>query len=48
MIWIAGEPGQRFRVLARSLAEAKEQIDQIYGKGHVVTIYNEDDADRRR
>jgi hypothetical protein len=48
MIWIADQPGQRVRVLARSLAEAKKEVERIYGEGHVISIYNEDDADRRR
>jgi hypothetical protein len=47
-IWVGGEPGQRIRVFARSLIEATAQVERTYGEGHVMTIYNEDDADRRR
>jgi hypothetical protein len=48
IIWIADRPGERFRVSARSLTEAKEKVEQTYGEGHVISLYNEDDADRAR
>jgi hypothetical protein len=48
MIWIADQPGERFRVSAHSLAEAKEAVKRTYGEGHVISLYNQGDADRRR
>lgn len=47
-IWIADQPGRRLRVHAHSLAEAEEVVERTYGEGHVLSLYNEDDADRRR
>lgn len=48
IIWIADQPGERFRISARSLDEARDQAEKLYGTGHVISIYNEDDADRPR
>jgi hypothetical protein len=48
IIWIGEDPGIRLAVEAESLAEAKAKVEDQYGKGHVLTLYNEDDARRRR
>jgi len=44
LIWIAGQPGLRFRVDAQSLEEARALVVKQYGEGHVISIWNEDDA----
>lgn len=46
-IWIGQEPGIRFRVEARSLAEAREQVVAEYGEG-IISMRNEDDASSGR
>ena len=48
MIWIGDQPGKRLRLSAHSLAEAEEAVEQTYGQGHVISLYNEDDANRPR
>lgn len=44
LIWIAGQPGLRFRVDARSLEEARALVVKQYGEGHVISIWNEADS----
>jgi hypothetical protein len=48
VIWIGDEPGQRFSIFARSGAEAEEELKRTYGEGHQFTLYNEEEANRRR
>ena len=49
MIWTNTEPaGERVTVLATSLAEAKQQLEDKYGEGTVFDLHNEDDANRSR
>lgn len=47
-IWIGDEPGIRLSIWARSGTEAKSFVEAEYGKGHVVSLWNEDDAQRPR
>lgn len=42
LIWIGEAPGQRIRFLARSGDEAVAKLEAEYGKGHVFTLYNEE------
>jgi hypothetical protein len=48
LIWIEDRPGIRLRILARSLDEANSQVVEKYGEGHVTSIWNEEDASRKR
>lgn len=48
VVWVGDRPGERFAVSAVSLDEAKTKAEQIYGTGHAMTLYNEEDADRPR
>ena len=43
-----GEAGQRVTLLAESLDDAKRQLEAKFGKGHVFTLHNEEDAIRPR
>lgn len=47
-IWISVEPSIRLRVAARSLREAKAAVVAEYGEGHVISLWNEEDAARPR
>ncbi|MFD6663685.1 hypothetical protein ACFWDK_15130 [Micromonospora chalcea] len=47
-IWIGNDPGIRLRVLAASLDEATLRVVEEYGEGHVISIWNEEDAARPR
>lgn len=47
-IWIENNPGVRLRVLATSLDEAMLRVVEEYGEGHVVSIWNEEDAAKPR
>jgi hypothetical protein len=42
------KPGRRVSVLAESLQEARERLDEEYGEGRVFTLHNEEDAARPR
>ncbi len=44
IIWIEDKPGIRLRILASSLDEAKSRVIEEYGEGHVLSIWNEEDA----
>lgn len=48
VIWIGDDPGTRLRILAESLADAQRQVEEKYGEGHVVSLWNEDDASAPR
>jgi hypothetical protein len=49
MIWTKdGAPGVRVEVLARSLEDAKSQLESVHGTGTVFNLHNEDDANRPR
>jgi len=50
MIWIrdSDRPGQRVRVFAENLKEAKEKLEAEYGDGNVFDLHNEEDATRPR
>lgn len=47
-IWIGDEPGVRLSVWARSSSEAWALVRAEYGEGHPMTLWNEDDAAKRR
>ncbi|KAA1424025.1 hypothetical protein [Nocardioides antri] len=47
-VWVGDEPGVRVRLVAASLDDARAQLIAEYGTGHVISIWNEDDADRPR
>ena len=49
MVWTKdGAPGVRVEVLARSLEDAKSQLESEHGMGTVFYLHNEDDANRPR
>lgn len=47
-IWVEGQPGARLSVLARSGDEARAAVEAEYGEGHVISLWNEDDASKPR
>jgi hypothetical protein len=47
-MWTFDEPGIRLRVQARSLREAKAAVIAEYGEGHVISLWNEEDAAKPR
>jgi hypothetical protein len=48
IVWVGDEPGKRVSVLASSPTEAAEKLKQQYGAQVHYSVYNEDDANRRR
>ena len=48
VIWIGDMPGRRVSVWAENPHMAKEQVEAEHGKGHVLTLANEEDAERPR
>jgi hypothetical protein len=48
LIWMDDAPGIRLRVLARSVDEARSRVVEEYGEGHVISIWNEEDASNAR
>jgi len=48
VIWIGDKPGKRISVWAENPTAAREQVEAEYGKGHVISLYNEKDAERPR
>ena len=48
VVWIGDQPGIRVSVPARSLTEALATVKAKYGKGHVVSLWNEHDAAQPR
>ncbi len=48
IIWIGDKPGQRATVFAKSLSEARMKLEDEYGKGHVISLWNEEAAERPR
>ena len=47
-IWIGDQPGKRVSVWAENGQAAQEQVEAEYGKGHVLTLHNKEDAERPR
>jgi hypothetical protein len=49
-IWIDGqrEKEERFRLMASSSSEARALVIEQYGEGHVISVWNEEDARRPR
>lgn len=47
-IWIGDGPSIRLEVAARSPDEAMAAVEAKYGEGHVVSIWNPEDAGRPR
>jgi hypothetical protein len=48
LIWIEDKPGIRLRISASSLDEASSRVIEMYGEGHVISIWNEADASSAR
>lgn len=48
LIWIDDRPGVRLNVSAGSLAEARAAVEAEYGQGHVISLWNEEDASAPR
>ena len=47
-IWIDDQPGIRLDVMARSPDEARAIVVAEYGEGHVISLWNEQDASKPR
>jgi hypothetical protein len=47
-IWIGDQPGIRLMISAESPDKATAAVEAQYGKGHVVSLWNEDDASGER
>jgi len=47
-IWIEDQPAVRLTITARSPEEATALAEAQYGAGHVMSLWNEDDASRER
>lgn len=47
-IRIAGQPEIQLRLMASSSSEARAIVVEQYGVGHVISIWNEEDARRPR
>jgi hypothetical protein len=47
-IWIGDQPGIRLNLWARDANEAIAAVEGQYGKGHVFSVWNQEDADRPR
>lgn len=47
-IWIGDESGVRLSVMARSSREARAAVEAEFGKGHVISLWNEDEASAPR
>lgn len=48
IIWIADNPGKRVTMFANDLGEARNILEQLYGKGTVFDLHNEEDAEKPR
>ena len=48
VIWIADQPGVRLRLAAESLEDARARVIAAHGEGHVISLWNEDDAQSPR
>lgn len=48
IIWKGDSPGIRLSVWAASLDEAKAMVLAEHGEGHVLSLWNEEDASRLR
>ena len=48
IIWIGDQPGIRLCVLATSVTEARAFVIEQYGEGHVISLWNEQDAAKPR
>lgn len=47
-VWIGDQPGVRVMISAESSDEALAAVEARYGEGHVVSLWNEDDASSER
>ena len=47
-IWIGDQPGIRLSVWAPTGEDAWARVEAEYGEGHVISLWNEDDARRPR
>ncbi|MER5571681.1 hypothetical protein ABT083_36780 [Streptomyces goshikiensis] len=47
-IRISGQPEIQLRLMALSSGEARKLVIEEYGEGHVISVWNEEDARRPR
>ncbi|MFE9499397.1 hypothetical protein [Streptomyces collinus] len=47
-IRIAGQPEIQLRLMASSSSEARSIVIEQYGEGHLISVWNEEDASRTR
>lgn len=48
LIRVAGQPEVQLRLMASSSSEARSIVIEQYGEGHVISVWNEEDASRPR
>jgi hypothetical protein len=50
MIWLkdSDQPGKRVSVLAKSIGEARQLLEEQHGEGTVFDLHNEEDANKPR
>jgi hypothetical protein len=48
VIWIGDKPGKRISVWSENPTAAREQVEAEYGKGHVISLHNDEDGESPR
>jgi len=48
IVWVGEESGERVEVFAFDFEEARSMIEEIYGSETVVSVWNEEDANKPR
>jgi len=48
IVWVGEKPGERVEVFAFDSKEARSIIEEMYGREAVVSLWNEEDANRPR
>jgi hypothetical protein len=47
-VWIGDQPGMRLDIVAYNADEARAEVEALYGQGHVVSLWNEEDRNKPR
>ncbi|WP_431897270.1 hypothetical protein, partial [Micromonospora haikouensis] len=47
-VWLADKPAIRLRLLASAPEDARSRVVAEYGEGHVMSLWNEEDASKPR
>jgi len=48
LVWVGDDPGIRVELYARNLEEATLQLKERYGREAVISLWNDDDAQKPR